>query len=137
MSTFPELIKEASFFVSLQPADSSSIEAAESQLGITFALDYKEYLLAFGAASFDGRELTGVCKSERLNVVSATERARSFYPQFPKNKYVVEELGFDHVLILQDSSGKVYSYGPSDSGDVIAKSLQDYLFPNSASEETK
>lgn len=137
MSTFLELIKGASFFVSLQPAASSSIEAAESQLGITFAPDYKEYLLAFGAASFDGRELTGVCESERLNVVSATERARTFYPKFPKNTYVVEELGFDHVLILQDSSGKVYSYGPSDSGDVIAESLQDYLFPGSGLEETK
>ena len=50
---------------------------------------------------------------------------------------MVEELGFDHVLILQDSSGKVYSYGPSDSGDVIAESLQDYLFPGSGLEETK
>ena len=55
MSTLPELIKEANYFVSLQPADASGIEAAELQLGLSFAADYKEYLLAFGAASFDGR----------------------------------------------------------------------------------
>ncbi len=129
MSKLPELIKGAYYFVSLQPADDSSIEAAESQLGLSFAADYKEYLLAFGAASFDGRELTGVCKSERLSVVSSTESARAFYPQFPPKAYVVEDLGFDHVLVVQDRSGKVYEYGPGDSGKKIAESLQQYLFP--------
>lgn len=130
MSALTERIKEADFFVSLQPANASSIEAAETQLGIAFAADYKEYLLAFGAASFDGRELTGICKSDRLSVVSSTEEARSFYPQFPKKAYVVEDLGFDHVLIIQDHSGKVYEYGPSDTSKLIAESLQEYLFPN-------
>ena len=86
--------------------------------------------MAFGAASFDGRELTGVCQSERLSVVSATERARQTYPEFPKTLYVIEELGFDHVIVGQDSSGKVYAYGPRDSGEMIAESLQSYLFPN-------
>ena len=129
MSNLPTLIKEADGFVSLQPAKSSNIEAAETQLSLKFASDYKEYLLVFGAASFDGKELTGICKSERLSVVSATERARDFYPQFPPKTYVVEELGFDHVLITQDAGGRVYAYGPHDSGKQIAASLQEYLFP--------
>lgn len=29
----------------------------------------------------------------------------------------------------EESSGKVYSYGPGDSAEKIAESLQDYLFP--------
>lgn len=129
MSGLTTQIKDASNFISLQPADSSAVQAAETQLGLRFAEDYKEYLMAFGAASFDGRELTGVCKSERLSVVSSTERAREFYPHFPHKAYVVEDLGFDHVLIVQDYSGKVYSYGPSDTGKLIAESMHDYLFP--------
>ena len=123
-------IENANNFHSLTPADSISISSAEMQLGLQFAPDYKEYLMHFGAATFDGKELTGVCKSARLSVVMATERAREFYPNFPKNLYVVEELGFDHVLTAQDSSGKVYSYGPGDSAEKIAESLQEYLFPD-------
>ena len=130
MGTLSSQIENANNFHALVPADSGSINSAETQLGLLFAPDYCEYLLAFGAATFDGRELTGICKSERLSVVTATERARLFYPTFPISAYVVEELGFDHVLTVQDSSGRVYSYGPGDSGKKIAESLQDYLFPD-------
>lgn len=130
MSALTTLIKDASNFYSLKPADSSAVSAAEAQLGLQFASDYKEYLLAFGAATFDGRELTGVCDSERLGVVPSTERARQLFPHFPKDAYVVEDLSFDHVYIVQDSSGKVCSYGPSDSGELIARSLIEYFFPN-------
>ena len=128
MSNIISLIKNSSNFVSLQPASASEIQAAETQLGLLFASDYKEYLLAFGAASFDGKELTGISKSERLSVVSATERARSFYPLLPRSIYVIEELGFDNYFIVQDSSGRVYSYGTSDLGKLIAESLKEYLF---------
>lgn len=129
MGVLSSQIEKVNNFHSLTPVDSISISSAEKQLGLQFAPDYKEYLMHFGAATFDGKELTGVCKSERLSVVMATERAREFYPQFPKNLYVVEELGFDHVITAQESSGKVYSYGPGDSAEKIAESLQDYLFP--------
>lgn len=129
MSSLTTLIKEASNFVSLHPANYADIQAAEFQLGLSFASDYKDYLLAFGAASFNGKEITGICNSARLSVISVTERARDLYPHFPKNVYVVEDLGFDNIIISQDSRGKVYSYGPSDSGTIIADSLQEYLFP--------
>lgn len=128
MSSLNTLIKDADNFVSLKPVNLQSIQTAESQLELTFASEYKEYVLAFGAASFNGKELTGICESARLSVVSVTERARKIYPHFPKNVYVVEDLSFDHIFITQDSYGKVYSYGPSDSGYQIAESLQDYLF---------
>lgn len=128
MSILTTLIQNASNFISLKPSDKSSIMAAECQLGLVFAPDYKEYLSTFGAASFDGRELTGVCQSERLSVVSQTERARLLYPHLPKDAYVIEDVGFDHIVIVQNASGKVFSYGPTDSGKEIADSLQDYLF---------
>lgn len=129
MSDLTAQIKDAENFVSLQPADSAGILAAEARLGLLFAPDYKEYLLAFGAATFSGKELSGICKSERLSVVSLTERARRIYPRFPENAYVIENLGFDLIFIVQDASGRVYSYGPADAGELIAGSLEEYLFP--------
>ena len=129
MNNLISLMREADGFFSLQPADTSSILKAEDMLGTCFADDYREYLLAFGAASFDGKELTGICNSERLSVVSVTERARRLYPRFPKTAYVIEDLSFDHIFIIQDKSGTIYAYGPSDASEKIAESLQAYLFP--------
>ena len=122
-------ISEFEGFCSLGSTDPSRIEEAEQLLGLSFAEDYKEYALMFGAATFDGHELTGVCDSERLSVVSSTNRARAFYPHFPPSMYVVEEMLIDHILSVQDSTGTVYSYGPDDEAKEIANSLQEYLFP--------
>ena len=127
MSELVNLIREADGFCALGAVKASMLNKAEEALGVAFASDYKEYALAFGAATFDGRELTGVCESERLSVVSATERARRFYPMFPQDAYVIEELLFDHILIIQNAEGLVFSYGPEDNAKVIANSLQKYL----------
>ena len=122
------LIKQGEDFCSIGATKSSDIDAAERSLGVLFASDYREYAKAFGAATFDGHELTGICSSERLNVVSATERARQIYPNFPSDSYVVEELGYDNAVIIQDKSGCVFCYGPKDKAKKEAKSLLDYLF---------
>ena len=129
MSELINMIQAADDFCSIGSASSSTIANAEKKLKVVFADDYKEYVLNFGAATFDGRELTGICNSNRLNVVSVTEQARQYYPSFPSNAYVIEELMFDHILIIQDSLGRIYSYGPKDSATQIAKSLKAYLFP--------
>ena len=128
MSELVNLIRAADDFCSLGAAKPSLIQEAETHLGVAFANDFKEYALEFGAATFNGRELTGICRSDRLNVVSVTERARAFYSNFPRSAYVVEELLFDHILIIQDSDGCIYSYGPQDRATQIAKSLREYLF---------
>ena len=43
--------------------------------------------------------------------------------------YVVEDLFFDHIFVVQDSTGTIYNYGPNDVAKKIAQSLQEYLFP--------
>ena len=129
MNSLLKLMNKAEEFCCLGKIESDEITKAEQSLGLSFAEEYKEYTQAFGAAAFDGHELTGICKSKRLFVVPVTERARITYPNFPTNAYVIEELLIDHVLVIQDSSGTVLSYGPTDSGKVIAQSLQEYLFP--------
>ncbi len=136
MEELLNLIKEADNFYALDGVEPFRVEEAENELRLSFADDYKAYVLTFGAATFDGHELTGVCKSDRLSVVAATERAREFFPQFPGGLYVIEDLQFDYILIVQDAEGVVYSYGPDDQAKKIAVSLQEYLFPESINQET-
>lgn len=129
MSELITLIQNANDFCAIGAAEFREIEIAEKNLGVSFADDYMEYVLAFGAASFCSRELTGICKSERLNVLSATNRARQYYHDFPKNMYVIEELLFDHIVMIQNCEGMVFSYGPSEKVEEVAGSLRAYLFP--------
>ena len=129
MSNLIDRIRSATGFCALEAADDDQISAAQEKLDLRFAGDFIEYVKAFGAASFDSRELTGICSSKRLSVVAATERARHYYLMFPHGLYVIEEPQIDHILIAQDKSGIIYSFGPSEKADIIANSLYDYLFP--------
>lgn len=113
----------------LGAASKEQIADAENELKLKFSEDYKEYLSTFGAAAFYGKELTGICSSERLSVIAVTQRARSFYKSFPNDAYVIEEKLFDHFLVIQKADGAVFSYGPNDSEELIADSLSMYLFP--------
>ena len=122
-------IQEAEDYASIGAASSEQIAAAEKALHLTFASDYKEYLSAFGVATFCGKELTGICSSERLNVIAVTQRARNYYKSFPDDAYVIEELLFDHFLVIQKADGAVYNYGPDSSEELVGKSLESYLFP--------
>lgn len=123
-----EMIKATDGFMSLAPANINQIRAAEEALGVVFASDYCMYLEAFGVAAIGSDELTGICSSDRLNVIKATERARAYFNAFPSNMYVVEELSFDHLFVVQDKEGIVYEYGPSEKPKKIAQSLMAYLF---------
>lgn len=122
-------IMEAEDYAALGAASKEQIAEAEKELQLEFAADYKEYLSAFGAATFCGKELTGICSSERLSVIAVTKRARSYYKCFPDDAYVIEEMLFDHFLVIQKADGSVFSYGPNDSEEPLADSLSLYLFP--------
>ena len=124
-----KMIQEAEDFAALGAASKEQIADAEKELQLTFSADYKEYLSAFGAATFCGKELTGICASERLNVIAVTQRTRNYYKGFPDDAYVVEEMLFDHFLVIQKADGSVFSYGPKESEELIAESLSLYLFP--------
>ena len=123
-------IQKANDFACLGSVTDDQISFAEKALHLTFSDDFKEYLRPFGTATFDGKELTGICPSDRLNVVTVTQHARNFYNNFPMEAYVIEELLLDHLLIIQKTNGVIYSFGPDNSETKIADSLIDYLFPN-------
>lgn len=113
----------------LTPTTLEKIAAAEQALDLSFAADYKACLLAFGAFSFDAHEITGICESERLNVVMVTNHYREASPALPRDLYVIEDLAIDNVIVVQKKDGTVYTYGPDNKLVKTASSLQDYLFP--------
>ena len=89
-------------------ATAEEIIAAEKSLGLKFAEDYKEYLLTFGNIAYEGHELTGICKSKRLNVVDVTKKLRERIGVVPKTLYVIEETNYDGIVFWQNSKGIVY-----------------------------
>lgn len=121
-------MNEEEGLLTMRSATKEQIINAEKQLELHFAKDYIAYLESFGTATFADHELTGICSSERLNVVDATMRARKRYPQMPQRYYVVEEWNIDHVIVVQDSQGIIYEYGPLDKAKERFNSLEEYLF---------
>ncbi len=127
MSNIIECIKALPGMMSLKGAEESDIKVAANQLGIEFAQEFVEYAKAFGAISANGIELLGITPHKRLSVVHNTLTFREKYSDFPKDKYVVEDTGDEGVLILQDSTGKIYSYMPNTHINFIAESLSSYI----------
>ena len=127
MSSITSVLKSFSDLLALSPVQESEITKAETKLSLTFAPEYREYLSEFGAVAVNGHELTGILKSERLNIVSVTTREWGLNPQVPQEMYVVENPAIDGVIIWQDESGKVFQSSPKSAPKAIANSLLEYL----------
>lgn len=110
-----------------QGATPENIRIAEAALGLRFAEEYTEYTKAVGAACADGHEFTGVVKSPRLNVVTATLEAKEKNPKIAEDLYVVEALNVDGILLWQNGEGGVYESGYKDTPKFVATSLVEYI----------
>ncbi|KXT81416.1 SMI1/KNR4 family protein [Streptococcus sp. DD11] len=55
-------------------------------------------------------EWQGLNGPDYLDVVESTKEARETYPDFPVNMFILEDLGFDGILILLDSNGSVFEW---------------------------
>ena len=99
----------------LGAASKEQIADAENELKLKFSEDYKEYLSTFGAATFYGKELAGICSSERLSVIAVTQRARSFYKSFPNDAYIIEEKLFDHFRSVYKELHADHETGAADN----------------------
>lgn len=69
----------------LKGATDEEILQAEKSLGLEFDAEFRKYISVYGVASFNGHELTGICKSRRLNVVDATIEAKE------KNTHIIKQ----------------------------------------------
>ena len=91
-----------------------------------FAKEYADYLQKYGVASFFGHELTGICSSNRLNVVDVTIEERQYTQGISQQLYVVEVTNFDDVVVWQDATGVIYRTAPGEKTEKVAASLAEY-----------
>lgn len=133
MNTIVDLIRSLPDLLTMQGASPEQIAHAETELNTSFAPEYREYLSAFGCIVFGAHELTGICASPRLNVVSVTMQARAANPDIPPENYVIEDIGIDGVLIWQNPCGAIFQSILGRGLAKAASSLSDYLLACSRS----
>ena len=127
MNTIKDAFESKDSFLSGNGAPLEMIAKAEQELGLEFSEEYREYLLLYGIAAYDGHELTGLAKSSRLNVVSVTNKARKRYPELTSDFYVIEEIGIEEIIVLQNSKGEIYMCAPNYKLSKIDNSLSEYI----------
>ena len=72
--------------------------------------------------------MTGLHNSSLWNVVECTIEQRSHNSVVASDMYVVEDIGIDGIIVLQDSSGVVYMLFSYDNEiSEVASSLVEYL----------
>lgn len=126
METIIDVIRTLKGLVHMQGASQEAIQEAETKLQLTFAPDYKLYLIQYGVISANGIELTGIINSPRLSVVEATHRART-EDHLPANFYVIEELSIERCIVVQNPQGEVFRYTPSAGLYRVADNLTGYI----------
>ena len=108
MDKIIELFTKIEGLKSLGGCSQEEMQEAEEKLGLKFPEEYKNYLLEYGTARFNGVELCGLNSTGYLNVVEATEQEKSVNHAFPNKMFVIEDLGVDAKLIIGDEKGNIY-----------------------------
>lgn len=114
-------------FCALSGASVEEIARAEEELGVLFANDYRSYVETLGVASFEGHELTGVCKPKRLHVVEVTKEERAQNESISTDWYVLEQTHIDGIVVWQSSDGSIYQSIPGGGSKKIYDSLEAYI----------
>lgn len=127
MANIIEVMKSIPDYIGSNGRSECEIVAAEKSLGTKFAPDYRLYLKEIGLACFDGHELTGITNDTRLSVVAVTEQERTANPNIPSSWYVVEQTGFDGIVIWQTPIGEIHQISIRTSGQKPYHSLVEYL----------
>lgn len=109
--------------------DEKEVEAAEKELGIKFAEDYRDYLLNFSYFSYFKLELTGIVNNSAFNVVDITKLERE-QNNLDSKYYVISQLGINSIIILQDTDGFIYEKEATKEPKKIFNNLVDYLKSN-------
>ena len=126
MKDILNLIKNKSKFYSIGNISEENIKEAELILNIRFASDYRMIIKEYGAVTFSGHELTGICNSKRLNVVDVTKEERK-YNKVPEDWYVIEQANIDDIVIWQDTNGVVFQTMPNKKPIKLCNSLFAYI----------
>ena len=101
MSQLVDKIKVVQGLYSGSPASEQEVAVAESKLQLIFPAEYKDYLKEYGVISFYGTEWNGLKGDTWTDVVATTLEARSLYENFPKEKFILEDLHFELSSLFQ------------------------------------
>ena len=127
MQNIVDIIKSKRGLISGDGVSESRIVEMEEALGLSFAPSYREYLLNFGIAAFGGHELTGITRSNHVNVLEVTKEEKLLNKEVPDDFYVIENAGIDGIIIWQSSSGEIYRTDMMSEPREIYDSLERYL----------
>lgn len=122
-----ELMGELDDIFYLDQPEEDAIKNAELELDLSFSYEYKEYVRTGGAICGGGIELTGITKFERLNVVSVTKREKRINPLIDDDMYVVEVVGIDGMVVLQNETGTIFTAQPNVAPKKLFNSLSEYV----------
>ena len=100
---------------------------AENALGLKFAEEYADYLRMYALVVFDAHELTGICKSSRIDVVASTMRERNDNAELSNDMYLIEYVGVENLTIWQRSNGVIYEAEYKQKPHKIFDSLSEYI----------
>ena len=120
-------LKSKPCFKAYSSANNETIIQLEEKLSLKFAQEYVEYLKSFGFVTYEGHELTGICKVKRLNVVDVTTEEKESNDNVPNDWYVIEQLNIDDIVIWQSSSGEIYQTAPAREPVKLCDSLTEYI----------
>lgn len=127
MKNIIDVLRSMPDFIGSNGRSKEEIELAETMLEVAFARDYRNYLEEIGLACFDGHELTGLTKTDRLNVVTVTMKQRERFGKIASTWYVIEEANIYGIVIWQDTEGFVYEAASNANVKKVADSLSEYF----------
>ena len=127
MKNIIDVLRSMPDFIGSNGRSKEEIELAETMLEVAFARDYRNYLEEIGLACFDGHELTGLTKTDRLNVVTVTMEQRERFGKIASTWYVIEEANIYGIVIWQDTEGFIYEAASNAKVKKVADSLSEYF----------
>lgn len=107
-------------------SDASAIEAAKEALCVEFSEDFVEYVQKFGSILVRDIELCAIVDNE-YSTVAQTKKMRKNFEDFPIDCYVIENIGIDNIVMVQNAEGRVFQYKPEHGLTLAGNSLSDYL----------
>lgn len=125
MDNIVSLIAKKKNLVSTGKVTIKEINETEERMNTKFAQEYKDYLQAYGIASFEGHELTGIGNIKRLNVESVSKKYKG--NDETNNMYVIEDLYYDDIIIWQNKEGKIFKSINKKTPIIICSSMLEYL----------
>lgn len=108
MDNIVDKIKTISKLYHASGCSADQIDDAQKLLNLTFPEDYVNYVKEYGAISFYRTEWSGLNVTGYLNVVENTIQERKLNPDFPDDCFVIENLGIDGKIVVEDEKAQIY-----------------------------